>query len=281
MPWKLTDPVATSGGTVATRVLGSGPPVVLTHGTPSWSYLWREVAPALAEQHTVYLWDLLTYGDSQATPDVRPSIRLHARTLSELIAHWGLDTPGDAPALIGHDIGAAAVLRAHLMHDVPASRIVLLDAAVLWPMMTDTTRHMQAHLDAYRSMPTALFGDIIAAHLRTTTSQPMAPEVARGYLDRFAGEDGHQRYLNHVAGFTENDTREIVDRLNHVAAPTSLIWGAEDRWLPLDTADRLAARLGGAPVTTIEDAGHFVTEDAPAAVTTALHAALASAAAPR
>lgn len=270
MQWKLTDHVTTSDGSVATSVLGSGPPLVLTHGTPSWSYMWREVAPALAENHTVHLWDLLTYGDSEAAPGTAPSVALHARTLAELIAHWGLDASEEAPALIGHDIGAAAVLRAYLMHGAPASRIVLLDAAVLWPMMTDTTRHMQAHLAAYRSMPTALFGGIIATHLRSTTSQPLSLEAARAYLDRFAGEQGQQRYLDHVAGFTEDDTREVVDRLGEVAVPTSLIWGAEDRWLPVDTADRLAARLDGAPVTRIEEAGHFVTEDAPAAVVEAL-----------
>lgn len=281
MQWKLTDPVTTSGGIVATGVLGSGPPLVLTHGTPSWSYLWREVAPALAEHHTVYLWDLLTYGDAEAVSGATPSIRLHARTLAELITHWGLDVSDEAPALIGHDIGAAAVLRAHLMHGTPASRVVLLDAAVLWPMMTDTTRHIQAHLDAYRSMPTALFGEIIAAHLRTTTSQPLTPDATRAYLGRFAGERGQQRYLDQVAGFTEDDIREPVDRLGEVAVPTSLIWGAKDRWLPIETADRLAARLGGAPVTRIDDAGHFVTEDAPAAVIEALHAALTPAVAPR
>lgn len=269
MPWKLADRVTTSGGSVATSVFGTGPPLVLTHGTPSWSYLWREVAPILAEHHTVHLWDLLTYGDSRAVPTTAPSIGLHARTLAELIAHWGLDKQ-EAPVLIGHDIGAAIVLRAHLVHGIPASRIVLLDAAVLWPMMTDTTRHMQAHLDAYRTMPAALFAEIIAAHLRTTTSRPLPSEVARAYLDPFAGEQGQQRYLDHVAGFSEDDTREVVDRLDQVTVPTSLIWGAEDRWLPVETAGRLAARLGGAPVTTIENAGHFVTEDAPAAVIEAL-----------
>lgn len=131
MQWNLRDRVTTSGGSVAASVLGSGPPLVLTHGTPSWSYLWRDMAPALAEYHTVYLWDLLTSGDSEAAPGTAPSVALHARTLAELIAHWRLDVSEEAPPeLIGHDIGAAAVLRAHLVHGAPASRIVLLDAAV-------------------------------------------------------------------------------------------------------------------------------------------------------
>lgn len=270
MSWSLPDRVTTSTGTVATAVLGSGPPVVLTHGTPSWSYLWREIAPVLAEHHTVHLWDLPTYGDSEAAPDQQPSVALHARTLAELVAHWGLD----APALVGHDIGAATVLRAHLVHGVTASRIVLLDAAVLEPWVTPVAQHMQAHPEAYRSMPTALFGEVIAAHLHTTTHRPLPREAARAYLDRYAGEQGQQRYLDQVDGFTEDDTRDVVARLHEIAVPTAVLWGAEDRWLPVEHATRLAARLGDAPVTTIDDAGHFLTEDAPAEVAAALLAAL-------
>jgi pimeloyl-ACP methyl ester carboxylesterase len=270
MSWSLPDRVTTSTGTVATAVLGSGPPVVLTHGTPSWSYLWREVAPVLAEHHTVHLWDLPTYGDSEAAPGERPSVALHARTLADLVAHWGLD----APALVGHDIGAATVLRAHLVHEVAASRIVLLDAAVLAPWVTGVAQHMQAHPDAYRSMPTALFGEVIAAHLHTTTHRPLSREAARAYLDRYAGEQGQQRYLDQVDGFTEDDTRDVVALLHEIAVPTAVLWGAEDRWLPVDHAAQLAARLGDAPVTTVDDAGHFLTEDAPAEVAAALLAAL-------
>ncbi|MBA3951665.1 MAG: alpha/beta fold hydrolase, partial [Rubrobacter sp.] len=89
-------------GTVAFDVFGEGPPVVLVHGTPSRSYIWRNVAPALAERFTVYVFDLLGYGDSEPkTRDV--SIAAQSRLLTELIGRWGLE----APAIAGHDIGGA------------------------------------------------------------------------------------------------------------------------------------------------------------------------------
>ena len=127
--WALRDRIALPTGTIAVDVLGEdrpGTPVVLTHGTPSWSYLWRHVAPALAHERPVYLWDLPTYGDSTGHT---PSVAGHAQTLAALVGHWGLD----APVLVGHDIGAATVLRAHLVHGTPASALVLADAAVLAP----------------------------------------------------------------------------------------------------------------------------------------------------
>jgi pimeloyl-ACP methyl ester carboxylesterase len=107
-PWELTDRVTVSGGEVATGVFGDGPPVVLTHGTPAWSYLWRGVVADLARTHTVHVWDMLGYGGSRPAPGIAPSIARQARTLAELVAHWRLDRPGP----VGHDIGGGTVMRA-------------------------------------------------------------------------------------------------------------------------------------------------------------------------
>jgi pimeloyl-ACP methyl ester carboxylesterase len=259
--WALRDRVALPTGTIAVDVLGAdrpGTPVVLTHGTPSWSYLWRRVAPTLAGQRPVYLWDLPTYGDSTGE---RPSVAGHARTLAALVEHWGLD----APVLIGHDIGAATVLRAHLVHGTPVSGLVLADAAVLSPWVTATAAHMQQHLDVYRSMPNGPFTAMITAHVRTTVAGALSDDAERAYLDRYAGPAGQQRYLDQVAGFTEDDTRDVVDRLGEIAVPTDVIWGAEDSWLPPTAAATLQDAVPGARRHTFPGAGHFLTEDAPEA----------------
>ncbi|MDF3049091.1 MAG: Fluoroacetate dehalogenase [Pseudonocardia sp.] len=259
--WALRDRVDLPTGTIAVDVLGAdrpGTPVVLTHGTPSWSYLWRRVAPALAGDRPVYLWDLPTYGDSTGA---MPSVAGHAATLAALVEHWGLT----APVLVGHDIGAGTVLSAHLVHGTPASALVLADAAVLPPWITGGTRHVQQHLDTYRGMPTHLFEAMIAGHLRTAVVRPLSEEAERAYLERFAGTDGRQRYLDQVAGFDEDDTREVVERLGDIAVPTDIVWGAEDTWLPLQAATTLRDAIPGARRHTIPDAGHFLTEDAPEA----------------
>ena len=56
--WRLGRREATSVGEVAYEVFGEGPPVILVHGTPTRSYLWRGVAPTLAERSRVYVYDL-------------------------------------------------------------------------------------------------------------------------------------------------------------------------------------------------------------------------------
>jgi pimeloyl-ACP methyl ester carboxylesterase len=271
--WTLRDRIETTFGTVAVDVIGTGPPVVLTHGTPSWSFLWRQVGPRLAEDHTVHLWDLIGYGDSEPAAGVTPSVAVHAATLAELVEHWGL-SGHDRVVFAGHDIGGGAVLRAHLLHGVDARGLVLLDAAVLTPWVTPVAAHMQAHLEAYRSMPNSLFGEVVAAHLSTATVAGMPGAVRRAYLDRYDGDDGQQRWLDQVAGFTDDDTRQVVDGLDRIIVPVHLIWGEHDRWLPLDTARALHAAIPDAQLTVIPAAGHFLTEDAPDATTTAIHTAV-------
>ena len=142
-PWRLEQRAEISGGEVAFEVFGEGPPVVLIHGTPSRSYIWRGVAPALARRFSVYVFDLLGYGDSRPSGD-DVSIAAQARALTGLLERWDLDRP----AVAGHDIGGAIALRAHLLEDVRFDRMALLDAVVLRPWITEASRHVQMHLDA-------------------------------------------------------------------------------------------------------------------------------------
>lgn len=264
--WGLPDRVRVPGGEVASGTFGEGPPVVLVHGTPAWSYLWRNVVPTLARQHTVYVWDLLGFGDSRAAPGVAPSIARQARTLAELIEYWGLH----APSLVGHDIGGGIVLRTHLIEQVPIHRLALLDAAVLGPWNTPFTEHQQRHEDAYRTMPTHIFGDIVAARLRTAVHRPMCDSTASAYLSPWAGEPGQRRWLDQVSAVTFSDTVDVVDQLDRISAPTLVLWGENDEWLDPTVGDELTAAIPGARQAAVARAGHFLTEDNPHDVADAL-----------
>ncbi|MEU8354091.1 alpha/beta fold hydrolase [Streptomyces sp. NPDC048845] len=239
-PWKLRRRTRVAAGEVATGVFGEGPPVVLVHGTPASSYLWRNVVPALARHHTVYTWDLLGFGDSRIAPGAAPSIALQARTLVELTEHWGLE----APSLAGHDIGGGIVMRAHLTEQLPTSNIALLDAAVLGPWNTPFTEHQQRYAEAYRTMPPHVFDDIITARLRTATHLPMSDADTAAYLAPWAGADGRQRWLDQVCAVTFEDTRDAVARLDRVTAPTLVLWGAEAAVRPAAGASAPTACTG-------------------------------------
>jgi pimeloyl-ACP methyl ester carboxylesterase len=167
--WRLGQRQRTSVGEVAYEVFGEGPPVVLVHGTPTRSYLWRNIVPALAESHSVYAYDLLGYGESEKVEGQEVSIPVQSRLLGELVEAWGLEEP----AIAGHDIGGGIVLRAHLLEGVGFSRIAILDAVVLTPWLSEprsSTWHVREYAGAYEAMPDHLFASFFSAYLNEAWS---------------------------------------------------------------------------------------------------------------
>lgn len=258
--WRLRDRVRVSGGEVATGVFGDGPTsVVLVHGTPASSYLWRNVVPPLAERHTVYVWDLLGFGDSVLDDGAAPSIARQAQTLGELVSHWDLERP----SLVGHDIGGGTVARAHLVDGVPAGSLAFVDAAVLGPWNTPFTEHMQTHPDAYRTMPADVFSDLVATRMRTATHRPMSETTTAAYLAPWSGAAGQSRWVDQVASVGFHDTSDAVALLDRVDVPALVLWGEQDRWLEPAVGARLATAIPGAVREIVPDAGHFLPEDQP------------------
>ena len=119
--------VEVSGNTVFMRRYGKGPAILLVHGFPRTSLMWRFVAPQLAENHTVICADLRAYGRSgipASTDDHFPySKRAMAQELVELMVK--LDFPRFT--LIGHDRGGRVSYRMALDHPQNVERLVVFD----------------------------------------------------------------------------------------------------------------------------------------------------------
>ena len=257
--WRLGRRVVCEGGEVAYEVFGEGPPVVLVHGTPSRSCIWREVVEVLAQRHSVCVYDLLGFGESERGEGVDVSIAAQGRALSELVEAWGLDNPGVA----GHDIGAAIVLRAHLLEGTPFERVALLDALVLTPWGTPALRHVKEHLGAYRTMPPDVFEAYVVARLMEATSQPMDEWVFEAYLSQWRGPEGQAAYLRKDEALIERDTAEVEPLLGSIRVPVRMVWGKEDGWVEPSEATTLAGIIPGAEAVFVKGAGHFVMEDSP------------------
>jgi pimeloyl-ACP methyl ester carboxylesterase len=259
--WRLGRRETTSAGEVAYEVFGEGPPVVMVHGTPTRSYLWREVVPVLRGGRRVYLYDLPGYGESEKAEGQEVSIAAQARGLGELIEAWGLEEP----AIAGHDIGGGIVLRAHLLEGVAFERIAVLDPVVLSPWLTEprsSTWHVQEHAEAYERMPDHLFEAFFAAYLGETNSD-RGEEAFEAYLAPWRGEEGRRAFVRQALQIEEWHTAEMGSRLGSVEAPVLVVWGEEDGWLDPSQAPRLREEVPGSRLELIPGAGHFVQEDAP------------------
>lgn len=259
--WHLTRTLELDGVTIRWDCLGEGAPVVLLHGTPSHSFLWRDVATRLAAHYRVYVFDWPGYGSSDADAGTNIAWDEQARRLVALLRHWDLERP----AVVAHDIAPVFALRAHLLEGLETGPLVIADAGLVPPFVTGFSQHARDHIGVFRGIPTPIAEAMIERHLETTVHQPLAPAARAAYMAPWRGDEGVAAYWRAVASYDEALARPAVERLGSIRSPVLVLWGAADAWEPAWKADELAALVPGAERRLLPGCGHFAPEDDPAA----------------
>jgi pimeloyl-ACP methyl ester carboxylesterase len=257
--WVLRERFPTDAGELAWDRLGLGPPVVLVHGTPWSSWTWRRVAARLAETFTVYVFDLLGFGASDKRPGQDLSLAAHGRRLAALLDSWGLHRP----AVVAHDIGGAATLRAHLLHDRPMAALALIDVVALRPWGSPFYRLVRDHHAVFEQLPAAIHEGVLRAYVGTSQTRPLDGDVEAALIAPWLGPDGQSAFYRQMAQGDERDTDEIEPLYGQITTPTLVVWGAADPWIPVTRGRELARRIPGARLEVLADAGHLVQQDRP------------------
>ncbi len=104
------------------------------------------------------------------------------------------------------------------------------------------------------------------AYLGVATYRTLEEPELRRYLDPWLGEVGQAAFYRQVAQMDDRYTDAIQDRLGELRCPVTILWGAQDAWIPLERAHDLAGRIPGARLRVVDDAGHLVQEDSPESV---------------
>ena len=257
--WTLTRRWHSGDGEVAYDILGDGPAVVLVHGTPSSSYLWRHVARALAENLRVHVFDLLGYGASDKHADQDVSLEAQTRVLCGLLDHWELDRP----FIAGHDFGGTITLRAHLLAERDFTKIALLDPVALAPWWTPFFALVRDNARVFQQIPASIHEAIVVRYLRGAFNRVMTDEQLAPYAAPWLGEAGQFAFYRQIEQADQRYTDDVEPLYDRMRAPVRIVWGKQDGWLPVAQAEQLRQRIPGAELRLIEDAGHFLQEDAP------------------
>lgn len=247
-------------------------PVVLLHGTPFSSYIWRDIAPALAATRSVYLFDLPGYGTSAMAEGQQLSLDALAGVFAELVEHWGLTRPD----VVAHDSGGAVALGAHVDRGVPYRRLALVDAVSLPPWGSEYFALVGEHTDVFRRLPGPLHRAMLREYVVTASSPGLHPRVLDALTAPWLGADGQAAFYRQLAQRRDDPSYidRIRDRYAAIDLPVLVCWGADDAWVPVERGRELAALIPGAELRVIDAAGHLLPEDRPAELTAALLAFL-------
>ncbi|WP_369275404.1 alpha/beta fold hydrolase [Streptomyces sp. R11] len=270
--WQLPETFRSTSGDIRWGSLGQPgqDPVVLLHGTPFSSYVWRAVARALARRHQVFVWDMPGYGESEMSTDQDVSLATQGRVFTELLAHWNLDEP----LVVAHDFGGAVSLRAHLLHAARYRALALVDPVALAPWGSPFFRLVGEHSDVFDQLPPALHRALVREYIGSASSPGLHPAVLDRLSRPWLSDVGQSAFYRQIAQADQRYTDEVQERYGEIGFPTLVCWGEDDTWIPVAKGRELAARIPGARLEPIAGAGHLVQEDAPAELTAALMAFL-------
>lgn len=238
--------------------LGAGEPVVMLHGAgpgaSGWSNFSRNVDPLVAAGHRVVLVD--APGWHRSDPIVIDSgfrTDANAAAVIGVLDHLGIDRAN----IVGNSMGGATALAIALDHPERLARMIVMGGAGLGP---------------------SLFVPPPPEGIRAIMALYKAPtfENLRRMLDIFVFDPGHlpealarERYDSmmafpqHIENFVDSQRRnprqfpDYSARLGAIAARTLVVWGRDDRFIPLDHALKLVAGLQDAELHVFSKCGHW------------------------
>jgi pimeloyl-ACP methyl ester carboxylesterase len=264
--WDLPGSFDFEGQIVRTGAIGEGPPLVLVHGTPFSSVVWRRIAPHLARRRRVFYFDLLGYGRSEMRAGQDVSLGVQNRLLAALLDHWGAARPD----VVAHDFGGATALRALLLNRRDYRSLTLIDPVALAPWGSPFVRHVRQHEAAFSGLPPYIHAAILPAYISGAAHRPLSAQALQLYVEPWLGAPGQAAFYRQIAQMDQKYTDEIEGRHGEIDCPTQILWGEQDSWIPIERGRALAAAIPNAIFRAIPDAGHLVQEDAPEAIVAAL-----------
>lgn len=240
-----------------------GTPVILLHGFGTCTFLWRNVAPMLAEAgHTAYALDLFGHGESDRAPDADFGIAAQSEYLDAAMTALRVARA----TIVGVDLGGDVALRLAATRPDRVAHLVLINVPAFDELPGGDIGALQRSTARFAIKVTrGVLGaaPLLQTVLEDSVAKPehMPTRLLARYLAPFAGRDGVNHLLTLGAAIRESDIEDID--LSEIKAPTLVIRGDHDGWVSRDIASRLAAAIPKATLTRIPGVARLVPEEAP------------------
>ncbi|HSF33873.1 MAG TPA: alpha/beta fold hydrolase [Candidatus Tectomicrobia bacterium] len=235
-PWRQ-DFLQIDGLSVRYHMSGQGSHVLLLHG---WGGAIESLTPVLNDlqrAHTVYAFDLPGFGESSSPPSAWGSAEYAQLTL-KVMDRLNLDRPH----LIGHSFGGQVSLRLAAACPERVGKLVLVGSAGIRtrPRLATRLKRWAARLGKWF----AVHGGAIGERLRE--------EIYRRVRSQDYADAGPLR-----ATLVKVLNEDLTALLPQIKSPTLLVWGEQDRDVPLAAARVMVRSIAGAQLVVFENAGHF------------------------
>lgn len=241
---------------------GKGTVVLFVHGTPTWSFLYRDFIKELSKNHRCIAIDHLGFGLSEKPDSFAGTPQLHAQNLSEFIKALDLKDI----TLVVHDFGGPIGLAAGIENHQRIKRIVLFNT---WLWETKENKDAQKIDKIVNSgLGRFLYLNInfspkVLLKKGFADKKNLTKAVHKQYIKPFPTKASRQSLLNIAKALTGSSDwyEEQWNQLDKLQDKEWLIlWGTEDTFISMEYLDKWKHRLPKAKVVELE-CGHFVQEE--------------------
>jgi pimeloyl-ACP methyl ester carboxylesterase len=246
---------------------GQGPALLLLHGLGCDHTTWEPVIDTLARRYTVIAPDLLGHGLSDK-PRADYSVGGYANGMRDLLTVLGIDKA----TVLGHSFGGGVAMQFAYQFPERTERLILVASGGLGPEVAPSIRaittpgfHQVMGLLTLPGIRHVGKAGLIALSRSGLTSTRDLDEVAEIY-DSFR-DPAVRSAIRHVVSAVVDWKGQIVTMADRAylteAMPMAVIWGRDDRVIPVRHASNAATLAPAARVEVIPDAGHFPHKDHP------------------
>jgi haloalkane dehalogenase len=244
---------------------GSGSPVVMVHGNPTWSFFFRNLVKKLSTNHQVVVPDHMGCGLSDKPQNYMYRLENHVGNLENLVTSLKLENI----TLIVHDWGGAIGMGFAMRHSALIKRIIILNSAAFsfnWiPLRIALCR--LPFIDNFMMRRANIF---VRAAQTMTTVKPMPELVKLGFrmpYDSYANRIAIHRFVQDIPMSPNDISFEPLLETEHGlwmfrGLPIAIIWGMKDWCFSPKILERWKIYYPEAEVHEIANAGHFLLEDA-------------------
>jgi 2-hydroxymuconate-semialdehyde hydrolase len=248
---------------------GAGEPVVFLHGFATSGHLWNDVVALMPPGRRLVVLDLLGYGRSDPPGSQSLTLHAHAERVLALLDALRISNA----CVVGHGFGGGVAQSIAVHWPSRVSRLALVASIAFDRWRPRDLTLARATLPITRRLPAPWLLSMVRTALERGYADPIrAARSIDKYVRPFAADSGRDALVRHIAALDARDSARLGSRLGEISAPTSVMWGAEDPFLPLSLGRRLADAIPGASLEIIAGARHFVPEDSPRQVADSLTA---------
>jgi len=266
--------VQVAGSRLSLIDAGTGEPVLLLHGYPQSLLTWRHQIPSLAERVRVIAPDWFGWGESERDYGTPANYRDEVDRIGLLLDALDIERC----SLIGHDYGGFLGLGFAARHGHRVSRLSIINSRAHRTFPNPTYTQFAALCGAARVPGLRQLAQLVplgrlnTALLRRHIAQGCFDAALLDYYVGWMDRPEGRRWLVHFFRHYEMPARPELDAaVDHIACPTAIIWGDQDRYCPVSIGLDLASRIPDANLTLVKGADHYVMEERPDEVLKAIH----------